>query len=66
MDFLNLTSLNPPTKTPFLAHFVAESDLLADLGDVSHLHTSLATGLLKIPRMTCSGWFIHVLVSRYL
>ena len=25
VDFLNLTPLNPPTKTPFLAHFVAKS-----------------------------------------
>ena len=25
MDFLNLTPLNPPTKTPFLVHFVAKS-----------------------------------------
>ena len=28
--------LNPPTKNPFLAHFVAKVDLLADLGGVLH------------------------------
>ena len=30
VDFLNLT-LNPPSKTPFLAHFVTKADLMADL-----------------------------------
>ena len=31
VDFLNLTPLNPPTKTSFLAHFVLKMDLLVDL-----------------------------------
>ena len=36
--------LNPPTKAPFLAHFVATVDLLADLGGVSNPCIPLATG----------------------
>ena len=37
VDFLNLShSLNPPTKTSFLAHFVAKSGPLTDLGGASH------------------------------
>ena len=34
VDFLNITPLNPPTKTPFLAHFVPKVDLLFRFGGV--------------------------------
>ena len=32
IDFLNLTPLNPPSKTPFLAHFVGKSGTFARFG----------------------------------
>ena len=43
VDFLNLTPLNPPTKTPFFAHFVAKSGPFTRFGGVRCTH--LATGL---------------------
>ena len=48
VDFLNLSPLNPLTKTPFLAHFVTKVDLLADLGAL-HPHTPMAihVGLIR-------------------
>ena len=36
VDFLNLTPLNPPTKTPFLVHFVDKSGPFGRLGGASH------------------------------
>ena len=34
VDFLNLTPVNPPTKTPFLAHFVTDSGPFSRFGAV--------------------------------
>ena len=34
VDFLNLTPLNPPTKTSFLAHFVTKSEPFGRFGVV--------------------------------
>ena len=45
MDFLNLTPLNPPTKTQFLAHFVAEGGSFGRFGGCVAPRTPLATGL---------------------
>ena len=41
VDFLDLTPLNPPTKTPFVAHFVAKSGHFGRFGTPPPLATGL-------------------------
>ena len=43
VDFLSLTPLNPPTKTPLLAHFVTERGPFGRFGVVHHTPTPTPT-----------------------
>ena len=46
VDFLNLTPLYPPSKTPFFSHFVTKTGPFGRFGVVRHTpRTPLATGL---------------------